>query len=621
MNINENLSFYKFMHKQIIIIIVLNIATAPGYLLMGYLYTSMVYESLWMILMSIIPVYGYILYKRFRIEMTITQKDIWLTKVRWFMGIYSAAWVLMFFYYVSSDNPEMHYITIATQIGSATVAATLLASQRKLFLYTVVSLMFPLVLYFVVIGEVYSYILAFFTAVLATVLLYAAKNTNDYIVKSNYQAYHDQLTKLGNRRYFLELLESSVREYGNKFSYLLLIDLDHFKTINDTLGHDIGDDLLCEVANRLDTIASQNSNSVARLGGDEFCVLSKIFDDRQKCLEHATLFSSTLLQEIKQHYNINNNHLYISASIGVSVVNNSKVNASEFLKEADMAMYEAKNHGRDGVIIFSEDLYALVQDKLEIERQLYFAIEQDEIELHYQAQVDSDDNVTGCEILARWHSKELGSVGPDVFIPIAEATGYIIELGEYILAQSFMTINEWSKKCINLKTVSINISMRQILHNDFTKTVEKIYKEHIEPGCQIKILFEITETSSSDDLSSLKVVIADLEQFGIEFSIDDFGTGYSSISYLSEISLVELKIDKSFVDRISEPKQKTLIKLMVDVARNLDLTVVAEGVETIYQRKLLEELDCDLYQGYLFSKPITKEEFENLCLLSTKKSS
>lgn len=619
MKVNENLTYYQFMHNQIIILIALNIATAPGYMLMGYLYTSMVYESLWLVLMCVIfPIIGYSLYRRFSVGMTITQKDIWLLKVKYFMFAYSFSWTFMFVYYVLSDNKEMHYITVATQIGSATVAAALLASQKKLFLITVLSLMLPLVVYFLFLGAVFSSILAFFTVVLAMVLIYAAKNTNDYIVKSNYQAYHDQLTSLPNRRYFLELLESSVREYGKKYSYLLLIDLDHFKTINDTLGHDIGDELLRVVAARMQHISVEYDNSVARLGGDEFCVLSSVFDNEDRCLEDAKVFSEKLLQEIKNNYIIKDNHLYISASIGVSVVNNSSVNAAEFLKEADMAMYEAKNHGRDGIIVFSDDLYALVQDKLKVERLLYFAIERSEISLNYQAQVDSNDKIIGCEVLVRWNSKELGPIGPDIFIPIAENTGYIIELGAHILKESFKTIQEWSKNNLDIQTVSINISMRQILNKDFINTVEILYHEYIKSDSKISIIFEITETSSADDLSSLKGTIEHLKQYGILFSIDDFGTGYSSISYLSEVSLVELKIDKSFVDKISETKQRILIKLMIDVAKNLNLSVVAEGVETVYQRKLLKELDCDFYQGYLFSKPVPKEEFEKLCASSAK---
>ncbi len=614
MNVNENLSFYRFMHKQILVIIALNVATAPGYLMMGYLYTSMVYESLWMVLMTIIPLYGYSLHKRFRIDMTIAQKDLWLTKVRYFMFIYSVAWTLMFIYYTMSDNFEMHYITIATQVGSGVVAATLLASQKRLFLLTVLSIMVPLAIYFFIIGALFSYILAFFTLVLAAVLLYAAKNTNDYIVKSNFQAYHDPLTKLGNRRYFLEILESSVREHGDKYSYLLLIDLDHFKTINDTLGHDIGDELLCEVASRMQSISAAQDNSVARLGGDEFCVLSTIFDDKEACLEDAKRFSERLLREIKQNYIIKENHLYISASIGVSIVNNSSVEASEFLKEADMAMYEAKHKGRDGVIIFNESLYELVQNKLEIERLLYFAIEKGEISLHYQPQVNAQEKVVGCEVLVRWHSDTLGPIGPDVFIPIAESTGYIIELGEYILERSFQTISEWSQKGMDIDFVSINISMRQILHQGFVSTVERLHKRYLKDAGNIDVIFEITETSSSDDLKLIKETIEQLKQQGITFSMDDFGTGYSSISYLSEISLVELKIDRSFIAKISETKQYSLIKLMVNIARSLGLSVVAEGVESADQKKLLQELECDRYQGYLFSKPLPKEAFEKFCI-------
>lgn len=618
MNVNENLTFYKFMHRQILIIIALNVFTAPGYLLMGYFYTSMVYEAIWLVLMILIlPVCGYSLYKQFSINMTIAQKEIWLTKIRYFMFTYSVAWSLMFVYYISSDNLEMHYITIATQIGSGVVAATLLASQRKLFFFTVISIMLPLAIYFLVVGQLFSYILAFFTAVLTTVLLYAAKNTNDYIVKSNYQAYHDKLTKLGNRRYFLEILESSVREFGNKYSYLLLIDLDYFKTVNDTLGHDIGDELLREVARRMVMLSNKYDNNVARLGGDEFCVLSHVYDSEEECLNSAKLFSEKLLSEIKQTYIIKENHLHISASIGVSVLNNSSVDPAKYLKEADMAMYEAKYHGRDGIIVFTEDLYALVQDKLEIERLLYFAIANGELSLNYQPQVNTNDKVIGCEVLVRWNNPKLGAIGPDVFIPIAEETGYIIELGGYILTEAFKTIHEWSNNNLEIQTVSINISMRQILNKDFVNMVVKTYNQYIEPNSKIRIIFEITETSFSNNLSNLKETIKQLNEYGISFSIDDFGTGYSSISYLSEISLVELKIDKTFVDKCSEAKQKLLIKLMVDIAKNLNLTVVAEGVETLSQRKILEEMGCDLYQGYLFSKPVTKEEFQKLCTLLT----
>ncbi|NOQ31971.1 MAG: diguanylate cyclase [Helicobacteraceae bacterium] len=477
---NNNNSFYKFIHKQIIIIMALNLGTAPGYILIGYLYTSMIYESLWMLGFLLISLFGFILYKKFDLNMTIEQKNIWVHKVRIFMFLYSTWWTVMFVYYVSHDNLEMHYVTIATQLGATVVAATLLASQKKLFIYTVIFLMTPLTIYFLLLGTAYGYLLAFFSVVLCLVLLYAAKNTNDYIVKSSYQAYHDHLTNLGNRRYFLEVLESSVKQNSDKYSYLVLLDLDYFKTINDTLGHDVGDKLLQEVAIRLKMIADKYNHKVARLGGDEFCVLSSTFIDKEECTNNAQMFSKELLQEIKNNYFIENNHLYISASVGVSLLNAVKIEASQLLKEADMAMYEAKNNGRDGVIIFNDELSAIVNKKLTIERLLNFAVENNELYLVYQPQVNTNKEVIGCEVLVRWNSKELGPIGPDIFIEIAENTGIIIELGEYILEESFKTVKEWSTKGSKLQQISINISMRQLLHQDFINVVDRLFNKYID---------------------------------------------------------------------------------------------------------------------------------------------
>ena len=593
----------------------MNLATAPGYLLIGFLYTSMLYESLWMLGVLMISYYGYTLYKNFDLDMTIEQKDVWVQKVRVFMFIYSSSWTVMFVYYVSHDNIEMHYVTMATQLGATVVAATLLASQKKLFIFTVISLMLPITIYFLVIGETFSYLLAFFSVVLCMVLLYAAKNTNDYIQKSNYQAYHDYLTKLGNRRYFLEILESSVKQNSEKYSYIILLDLDYFKTINDTLGHDVGDALLCEVGRRLKRISDKYSYTVARLGGDEFCALSNSFNNKEECENNAQIFAEELLHEIKNNYIIDNNHLYISASIGVSFINSLEMDASQFLKEADMAMYEAKNNGRDGIIIFNEELAAIVSKKLNIERLLNFAVQKNELSLVYQPQVSSTKKVIGCEVLVRWDSKELGSVGPDIFIEIAERTGIIIEIGEYILEESFKTIQEWCNKGIKLEQLSINISMRQLLHQDFINVVDGLFNKYIDENSSIKIIFEITETSTTDDTNNLISVMNELKKYNISFSMDDFGTGYSSLSYLRDLPLSELKIDQSFIAQISNEKQAAVVKTIIDISKNMGLSIVAEGVEEDYQKEFLKDLDCDIFQGYLYSKPISKDEFEYYCTI------
>ncbi|MFT5662465.1 MAG: diguanylate cyclase (GGDEF)-like protein [Sulfurimonas sp.] len=610
---NENISFYKFIHKQILVINALNLSTAPGYLLIGFLYTSMLYESLWMLCVLIISYYGHMLYQKFDVNMTIEEKDIWVNKVRRFMFVYSSLWTVMFVYYVSHDNIEMHYVTIATQLGATVVAATILASQKKLFIYTVVSLMLPITIYFLVIGDTYSYLLAFFSVVLCGVLLYAAKNTNDYIVKSSYQAYHDHLTSLGNRRYFLEILESSVKQNSDKYTYLILLDLDYFKTINDTLGHDIGDELLQEVGKRLQVVSNKYNNTVARLGGDEFCVLSSAFLNEEESRKSAQIFAEELLGKVKSNYIIGNNHLYISASVGISFINAKHVEANQFLKEADMAMYEAKNNGRDGIIIFNEELSEIVYKKLNIERLLNFAVENDELSLVYQPQVDRDKKVIGCEVLVRWNSKELGVIGPDIFIEIAERTGIIIEIGEYVLEESLKTIEDWCNRGIKLQKMSINISMRQLLHQDFINVVDRLFNKYIDEKSNIKVVFEITETSTTDDVNSLIEIMNELKKYNISFSMDDFGTGYSSLSYLRDLPLAELKIDQSFIAQISDAKQAAVVKTIIDISKNLDLTIVAEGVEEDYQEQFLNNLDCDVFQGYFYSKPITKMEFENFC--------
>ena len=586
--------------------------TGPSYIIMGTLYSSALFEFMWYLFTIFVSIIGYYLYKDFRETMTITQKDIWLQKVRYFMFVYFSLWSIVFAYYVLKDNLQLHYIAIATQLGSAVVASSILASQKKLVISTVVTLMFPIFIYFILVDEVYSYILAFFTLVLSIVLLYAAKNTFEYLIKSRYQAYHDYLTSLGNRRYFIELLESSLQDNRNKYTYLLLVDLDYFKTINDTLGHDVGDKLLCEVSNRMKSLSNDYNNNLARLGGDEFCILSNAFDTKEECLDKAVAFSNKLLSDIKKTYYINNDHLYISASIGVSIINNPKLHPSEFLKEADIAMYEAKNNGRDGVIIFSDELCSLIEKKLQIERMLHFAIEKNEINLMYQPQVNRDYHIRGCEVLVRWNNGKLGMISPDIFIPIAEHTGYIIELGDYILEEALKTASEWCHAGRDLEQISINISMRQLLHKDFISRVAILMKKYVSNDCPIKIIFEITETSTTEDLKKLVSVIIELKRFNIYFSMDDFGTGYSSLSYLREIPIDELKIDKSFVAEISDTQQASLVKTIIDISKNLDLKIVAEGVESEYQKDFLQGHDCDLYQGYLFSKPITKSEFEKL---------
>jgi len=614
----DNMNFYKFMHKQILILIALFAGTSTSYVLFGFIYNTNHIEILWYLFVLLVSLWGYKLYKHYSdTEMTIQEKEKWLSELRSFIFIYFSTWTIMFYVYILSDNIELHYLAIFTQLGVAVVATTILVSEKKLAILILITSMLPITLYLIGIAQFYSYVIAFLTVVLAGVLLYGSRNTFNYLQKSQFQAYHDYLTKLGNRRYFINLLEDAIKIQKNdqQYMYLLLIDLDHFKTINDTLGHDVGDLLLIEVAKRMSDLSLKCKNSVSRLGGDEFCILSSRFANKEECLKSAIQFSEDLLEIIKNIYIIEEHHLYISASIGVSVIDNPKMTATTFIKEADIAMYEAKSQGRDGVIIFNEKLSLRVERKLEIEKQLHFAIQNNEISLNYQPQLDSNSKVIGCEVLVRWNNNELGFVGPDEFIPIAEQTGAIIELGYYILEESLKTFSDWYDRGIHLEQLSINISMRQIFHRNFVDNALKLCAQYLDPKLTNKLMFEMTETSIAEDVDKLIKIMNKIKESGIRFSMDDFGTGYSSLSYLRQVPIDELKIDKSFIFELNNTQDdKKMVKTILDIAKNLDISIVAEGVETNLQKDFLINNSCDILQGYLFSKPVNKKEFERYFL-------
>jgi diguanylate cyclase (GGDEF)-like protein len=613
-----NMNFYDFIHKQIIILILLTLASAPGYVFISLVYSLPLFApSLWMLFVLLMSLYGYKLYKDYTDKnLNLQEKDEWFIKSKFFIYIYFSLWTMMFLISVYSNVIELHYIAIATQIGAAVVSAAILVSQRQLLVFTLVSLMFPLVVYFVIIGEPYSYLLAFFSFVLGGVLIYSSLNTNRYLLKSRFQSYHDYLTQLGNRYYFSELLQDAIKtqEKTQEFISLILIDLDNFKTVNDSLGHEIGDKLLAQVASRMNMFCVQENSYIARLGGDEFCILSATYKTRAECVHSAQNFSRLLLSAIKDTYYIEDHHLYISASIGISIIDNPHVDANIFLKEADIAMYEAKLQGRDGITLFNNELSQKIEKKLEIERLLHFALDKNEIYLMYQPQVDRSFKIIGCEVLVRWKNEKLGEISPTEFIPISENSGLIIELGKYIVEESFKTLKEWSESGIILEQFSINISMRQLFSFSFIQEVQELVKKYLNDNLCTKVIFEITETSVADNVEKLILIMQEVKKLGIKFSMDDFGTGYSSLSHLRRLPINELKIDKSFLVHLDDDDEqnKIMIQTILNIAKSLKLSVVAEGVESRYQQEFLVLNNCDILQGYLFSKPVLKEEFVKL---------
>jgi len=610
----KNINFYDFMHKQILVLIALFSTTAFSYVIFGIFYSSYLIEILWYLLVLGVSYWGYSLYRAYEDnDYSIMQKEEWLRRLRYFIFFYFSTWTIIFTVYVTRDNIELHYLAIFTQLGVSVVATTILVSEKRLAILILISSMLPITTYLLLIGEFYSYVIALLTVVLAWVLFYGSRNTYNYLRKNHAQAYRDYLTKLGNRRHFINLLEDAIKiqKQSSKYMYLILIDLDHFKTINDALGHDIGDKLLVDVSKRMESLTKENNGHISRLGGDEFCILSAESSTKAECMDDAKRFTKELLYTIKQTYIIDDHHLYISASIGVSIIDKPTVTAATLIKEADIAMYEAKSKGRDSVILFNDELSTRIERKLDIERLLHFAIENREITLMYQPQLNTKGAVIGCEVLARWNSEQLGFISPEEFIPISEDTGIIIELGYYILKEAFRTFKSWEEKGIELEQFSINISMRQIFHTTFIDDVEKLCQEYLSDSLRSKIVFEMTETSVAEDVSIIIEKMNRLKKCGIRFSMDDFGTGYSSLSYLRQIPIDELKIDRSFIDELNDSIESTnMVKTILNIAKNLNLKIVAEGVETQRQKEFLIKEKCNILQGYYFSKPLTKSMFE-----------
>jgi diguanylate cyclase (GGDEF)-like protein len=610
----KTIESYIFLRKQIPVMIGLSIIPGLGYIFLGWINDVVLPALFWYALTIVVSLAGYRLYKAYHPDrMNTEETKQWYTKISiFFLAIFSL-WTLIFVLYVTEVRGHLNYIAIFTQIGAAVVASTLLASDRRLFTLTLMFLLIPLAIFFSLIGEFYGYVLSLFSLVLLGVLYYASYSSYRLLEKSSFQAAHDHLTGLYNRRYFIRYLEQKVKNIhrSEKFSFMMFIDLDHFKSINDSLGHDVGDKLLQIVSSRLLHHIGEDQ-LLARLGGDEFVIVSHEFNNREEALSNATTHAHTLLNRLKETFIIDQHHLYISASIGVEIIEKNTTSANRLIKEADIAMYEVKAQGRDGVIIFNDELAKRIETHLQIERHLHRAIQNREISLVYQPQLNDNQKVIGCEVLVRWKNETLGVVGPDKFIPIAEQTGLIVELGNFILEESFKTFASWTDKGIELEQFSINISVRQLFHGSFVQEVEKLTAIHLTPELTAKLIFEITETVLVEDIDKVVDVMKHLSHLNINFSMDDFGTGYSSLSYLREMPVSELKIDQSFIENLEkDSSDQAMIVTILNMAKIFDLKVVAEGVETAEQLSFLHENNCHIFQGYYFSKPLIDDDFEN----------
>lgn len=605
--------YYQFFTNQIILMIVLSLIPGLVYIIFGCMYDRCGPAIIWYVLLVVDSLFGWKLYSEYtQTIMKPSELRIWYNKLKIFFYSIFFLWTVIFILYAQETESHLNYIAIFTQLGASVVASALLVTDKKLFVPVLLIIMLPLTIYFLLIDTWYGYVLSSFSLIFLGVLLYASHNTYTLILKNNYQAKHDILTGLYNRYYFLDYMQDLMARLQNskKTAYLLMIDLDHFKTINDSLGHEIGDKVLIQVAQRIKDF-SEETHMVARLGGDEFILVSVEHMESEYSVDDAHAVAEALLGILKQPYHVDSHRLYLSASIGIKQIKQSHKDMSEFIKEADIAMYEAKSEGRDGVIVFSDSLAKRVAMHHEIEQKLYFAIQDREIELYYQPLFNSNKKMMGCEVLVRWRENENSEfISPALCISIAEKTGLILELGDYILEESMKTLQEMEQKRLVLEHFAINISVRQLLHATFVETVEDLSTQYLTDEMRHKLYFEITETIMAEDIKRVIETMHRIKKLGISFSLDDFGTGYSSLSSLKEIPIDELKIDRSFVSHLLEDdKDHSMVPAILSIAKLFDLRVVAEGVETKEQFAFLVEKGCDIFQGYYFSEAVPKNTF------------
>lgn len=427
-------------------------------------------------------------------------------------------------------------------------------------------------------------------------------------------AFYDPLTDLPNRRLFSDHMEQALNNSARSghFGAVFMIDIDHFKYINDTKGHAIGDLLLIEVANRLKTQV-RDGDTVARLGGDEFVILLEILSkDQNIAAVQAESVSKKVIKAMEQPFLIAGETLHCTLSIGISLFTIPISTSEEMLKRADVAMYQAKNAGRNTMRFFDPDLHASLENRQAILSELYQALPNDELKLYYQAQVDHIGNILGAEVLLRWEHPQRGIITPNDFIPLAEQSGLIIPIGLWVLHAACVQLKLWEKNPLTENLVlAVNVSARQFGQSDFVGQVCKVLEETGARASQLKI--ELTESLVIQDITATVEKMEALKLLGIRFSIDDFGTGYSSLSYLKRLPISQLKIDRSFVRDIDTDQNDAVIaQTIIAMASSLGFHVIAEGVETEAQRACLEKQGCLTYQGYLFSMPIPVQDFESL---------
>jgi diguanylate cyclase (GGDEF)-like protein/PAS domain S-box-containing protein len=425
-------------------------------------------------------------------------------------------------------------------------------------------------------------------------------------------AFYDPLTKLPNRRLLMDRMQQALAatSRGNEYGAVLFIDLDNFKTLNDSLGHDKGDMLLQQTAQRL-TECVREGDTIARLGGDEFVVmLGSLSEKHREAAFQSETIGEKILASLNQPYHLAGHVCHSTPSIGITLFAGHQSSIDEIMKRADISMYQAKKAGRNTIRFFDPEVQAAVTARAALESDLRQALGKGQLQIYYQAQINDKNLVIGAEALLRWTHPDLGMVPPAQFVPLAEETGLILPIGQWVLESACWQIKKWqaNPNTRNLH-ISVNISARQFRQPGFVALVREIIEQTAINPCFIEL--EMTESLVLGDIAGAIDKMQALKKMGLRISLDDFGTGYSSLSYLTQLPLDQLKIDQSFVRNIgAKHTDAVIIQTIVGMANNLGITVIAEGVETRMQRSFLEDIGCLLYQGYLYGRPLPIDEFE-----------
>lgn len=427
----------------------------------------------------------------------------------------------------------------------------------------------------------------------------------EYEQELQHSAYYDALTNLPNRLYLYENINEKINKCIEKevIGGFLFIDIDNFKFVNDTLGHTIGDKLIIEISKRLSSFAN-DSRILLRLGGDELIFYVSNIENENEIEELA----KSIISSFKSSVIVEDNALHITMSIGIAIFPKDGKDVNSLLKSADIAMYKAKDFGKNGYVFFNSNINNALIDRIKIEKYLRKALKNNEFVLYYQPQVDIENGkISGFEALIRWKSPELGMVPPDKFIRIAEETGIIVELGEWILKDACKFIKKLHKEGYEKYVVSVNISIIQLIQNNFIDIVFRVLNElGVSPE---DLELEITESILMESFDLIVERLEILKEKGIKIALDDFGKGYSSLTYLKQLPITTLKIDKSFVDDIENSKiSNTIVNSVIMIGHEMNLIIVAEGVETEEQLEYLTRSKCNKMQGYLFSKPVEEEK-------------